>query len=258
MRVFTLGSCLAIAVTLAFSTNLLIETSLRGPLPECSLRAPRTDERQLALDLGRLSRAFATPPQPRPAAAVRPALPLKLIGTLDDHAAAMVETSSGQCRTLRIGDRWNDVELLSVGHGRVIIRRAGALEEVSAGGTTSPALTSRLPIAFTPHGAAIAMQRSELERQLPELARRAMEGGRIVPAFEGPTMIGFRLLAVRAGSLFEELGLKTGDVLETLNGASLSKPEVALGLMTRLRDQRQVALGVKRGDERLTWELSLN
>ncbi|MBS1152685.1 MAG: ral secretion pathway protein, partial [Myxococcaceae bacterium] len=191
------------------------------------------------------------------AAPTRP-LPLKLLGTLDDHAAAMMEAPSGRCRTLRVGDRWNDVELVGVGHGRVTVRRDGWLEEVGIGAPSPAPGSARLPIELTARGASLSMPRTELERQLPELTQRAMSGGRIVPAFEGGAMTGFRLLAVQPGSLYEELGLKSGDVLETVNGASLANPEVAFGLMTQLRGQRQVALVVNRGGQRLRWELSLN
>jgi general secretion pathway protein C len=262
MRALTLGSCLAVAVTLAFTGNLLLEAALRVP-PEATLRAPRgEDERQLMLDRERLARTFGTPLRPRPGPAPTRPLPLKLLGTLDDHAAAMADASTGQCRTLRIGDRWNDVELIGVGHGRVTVRRDGTLEEVAMGGVTSaailPVASAALAISFTPRGASLAMQRSELERQLPLLTQRAMDGGRIVPAFEGGKLSGFRLLSVRADSLYAELGLRSGDVLETVNGASLSSPAVAVGLVTSLRDQRQISVVVNRGGERLTWDLSLN
>ncbi len=259
MRALTLGSCLAVAVTLAFTANQIIDASLRAPA-HATLRPPRLEDRGgAALDEGRLSRALGTPMRPKSLAAPTRPMPLKLLGTLDDHAAAMIETTSGQCRTLRIGDRWNDIELVGVGHGRVTVRRDGAIEEVGIGVTlTPPPASSRIPIAITPRGAALSMQRSELERQLPELVARALQGGQIIPAFQGSTMIGFRLLAVRPGSLYEELGLKTGDVFETVNGASLADPSIALSLLPRLREQKQVALTVNRGGQRLSWELSLN
>lgn len=261
MRPFILGSCLAVAVTLAFCANLILEAKLSTRV-ELTLRAPRTaKDPHLPLDADRLARTFGTPLRPRAGAAPTRPLPLKLLGTLDEHAAAVMDASSGVCRTMRVGDLWHDIELVGVGHGRVTLRRDGLIEELGIGGTSTPpvaAAPSSFPISFSPGGASLRLARSDLERQLPELARRAMEGGRVVPAFEGSTMIGFRLHAVRPGSLYDELGLKNGDLLESVNGNSLSNPEVALGLMTGLRNQRHIALKVNRGGERLTWDLSLN
>ncbi|MBS1149317.1 MAG: hypothetical protein H6Q89_1015, partial [Myxococcaceae bacterium] len=144
MRAFTLGSCLAVAVTLAFCANLLLEAALRPSPPDPVLRAPRLEAGPPPLDPGRLSRAFGTPLRPRSVAAPTRPLPLKLLGTLDDHAAAMMEAPSGRCRTLRVGDRWNDVELVGVGHGRVTVRREGWLEEVGIGAPSPAPGSARL------------------------------------------------------------------------------------------------------------------
>jgi hypothetical protein len=259
MRAFTLGSCLAVAVTLASSGNLMLEGWLRI-LPDPRLRAPRREARPAELDSNRLSRAFRTPLRPKTGPVSRRALPLKLVGTLDAHAAAMVEVSSGHCRTLRVGDRWDGVELLEIGHGRATVRREGLLEEITVGATiaSSSPVTSSLPITFSQRGAEISMPRAELERQLPDFAKRLISGGRVIPAFAGSKMIGLRLLAVKPESLYSELGLLSGDLLETVNGVSLTSPEVALGLTSQLREQSRISVGVNRGGERLMWNLSLD
>lgn len=260
MRLLTLASCLAVAVTLAWSANLLIDAALTpppAPRPRAAIRlavAPRP------LDPARLARAFGTPLRPREPAPPPPRpLPLKLLGTLDSHAAALLDAASGQCRTLRVGDRWNDVEVVGVGHGHVTVRRDGLEEELGVGRALSvAAVRAGLPIALTATGATLAMRRADLEQQLPDLARRAMEGGRVVPAFQGSTMVGFKLFAVRPGSLYEELGLQNGDVLESVNGAPLSNPQVAFTLLGRLRDSPSVAVSVDRGGQKLTWQLRLD
>ena len=259
MRSLTVGTCRAVAITLAFVANVLIDAALYIAPPGLDQRRFTARDDPRPLDAQRLSTGLATPLRPRAAQPPARPLPLKLLGTLDDYAAAMADAASGQCRTMRPGDRWGDVELVAVGHGRVTLRRAGALEELAVGATGAPVTgASAFPISFTARGASLAMARAELLRQLPDLVERALAGGRIVPAFESGTVSGFRLVAVRPGSLYEELGLKTGDVLEAVNGAPLSNPDVAFGLMARLRDQPKVALVVNRAGQRLTWELSLN
>jgi len=258
MRPLVLGSCLAVSVTFTLVANHIVEQTLHGPY-ELALRPPRLPQPfSPPLDAERLARTFGTPLRPKRVSAPTRPLPLKLLGTLDDHAAALLESTTGQCRTLRIGDRWNDVELLGVGHGRVTLRRDGRMEELGVGTTFSVSAARALPIVLTASGGSLSMLRAELDRQLPELLTKLMTGGRVVPAFENGAMAGFRLVAVRPGSLYELLGLRSGDLLETINGQSLSNPEAVMGMMGRLREQRTIAVAVKRDDQQLTWNLTLD
>lgn len=255
MRAFTLGCCLAVAVTVAVSANQLIDGALRDPPPAAEHRGHRADESLPTLDGARLARLLGTPLRPRTSSAPRRPLPFKLLGTLDDHAAALADSASGQCRTLRIGESWNGVELVEVGHGRIAVEQEGVLVGLGIG-APAPTVGAPLSIGLTPRGANVAVSRAELERQLPALAQRALEGAHLVPSFSGSTMIGFKLFAVRPGSLYEELGLKNGDVFESVNGLSVANP-AALGMLSRLKDERRVSLVVSRGGERLTWELNV-
>ncbi len=255
MRPLILGTCLAASIFFAVLANMFVEASLNVPT-NGALRPPRLPHDELpGLEPERLSRAFGTPLRPRSANAPTRPLPLKLVGTLDEHAAAMVEPTTGQCRTLRIGDLWNGVELMKVGHGHVTLRHDGRVEELGIGNTLAP---TGLPIVLSSSGGALSMRRADLDRQLPELLPQLMSGGRVVPAFQNGAMAGFRLVAIRPGSLYEQLGLKSGDLLQAVNGQPLASPEVVMGLMARLRDQRTVTVAVDRGGAQLTWNLTLD
>ena len=59
---------------------------------------------------------------------------------------------------------------------------------------------------------------------------------RAVPHFEGGQSIGFRLFAIRRGSLFDKIGLKNGDIITSINGTEMTDPGRAMGLMQELRD----------------------
>ena len=70
---------------------------------------------------------------------------------------------------------------------------------------------------------------------------------RIVPAREGDAFVGFKLFGVRKGSIPEALGLKSGDILRTVNGLPLSSPDEALAIYSRLRQASDITLTVTRG-----------
>src|SRR5690606_8230204 len=57
---------------------------------------------------------------------------------------------------------------------------------------------------------------------------------RAVPHFEGGQSVGFRLFAIRRGSLFDRIGLKNGDIIRSINGNEMTDPGKALALMQEL------------------------
>jgi general secretion pathway protein C len=75
---------------------------------------------------------------------------------------------------------------------------------------------------------------------------------RAVPHFEGGRSVGFRLFAIRQGSLFDQIGLKNGDVIQRVNGADLSDPAKALALFQQLRNEQSISMDVLRNKANVT------
>jgi general secretion pathway protein C len=69
---------------------------------------------------------------------------------------------------------------------------------------------------------------------------------RIVPWIGDGRPQGFKLYAVRPGSLPERLLLRNGDALRTVNGIELSSPDRALEVYTRARSAGRIALALVR------------
>ena len=71
-------------------------------------------------------------------------------------------------------------------------------------------------------------------------------GARVLPAVKAGKATGFKLYAVRPGSLFARLGLANGDTVTAFGGQPLDSLERALGAFGALRSARQVEVGVLR------------
>jgi general secretion pathway protein C len=69
---------------------------------------------------------------------------------------------------------------------------------------------------------------------------------RAVPHFEGGRSTGFRLFAIRQGSLFDKIGLKNGDIIQRINDADLNDPSRALALMQDMRNEEELTVEVIR------------
>ncbi len=83
---------------------------------------------------------------------------------------------------------------------------------------------------------------SEALANLPVLLSQA----RAVPYFRNGQSIGMRLYAIKAGSLYEKLGLKNSDIIKDINGSQVSDPTKALKLFEDLKSQRQIGVQVER------------
>src|SRR5690606_30723498 len=74
---------------------------------------------------------------------------------------------------------------------------------------------------------------------------------RAVPHFEGGQSIGFRLFAIRRGSLFDRIGLKNGDIVTAINGSPMTDPSKAVSLLQELRDARSLEVDALRNQQPL-------
>ena len=60
---------------------------------------------------------------------------------------------------------------------------------------------------------------------------------------------GFKLSEIQPDSLFQQIGLRDGDVLTGVSGQSVSDPAKAMELLTTLRNQSSISLTVIRGGQ---------
>jgi type II secretion system protein C len=86
------------------------------------------------------------------------------------------------------------------------------------------------------------------EDVLGRLTEVAMEG-RWMPFFEGGKIAGFKLAQTVANSAFDKIGLKSGDVIRSVNGYDISSPDKMLEVFNKLRDARNISVDIQRGDK---------
>ena len=69
----------------------------------------------------------------------------------------------------------------------------------------------------------------------------------VAPKMEGGQSIGMEIRGIRPNTLLTKLGIQNGDILESVNGQSLSNPDAALGAYTTLRTADKFTLSIRRG-----------
>ena len=80
---------------------------------------------------------------------------------------------------------------------------------------------------------------------------------RAVPHFEGGQSTGFRLFAIRQNSLFDNIGLRNGDIIQSINGTQINDPSRALALLQDLRSAQQLNVQVLRNKENVSLQYTI-
>ncbi|MGB5192414.1 MAG: type II secretion system protein GspC [Polyangiales bacterium] len=71
----------------------------------------------------------------------------------------------------------------------------------------------------------------------------------VSPKVEGGQSVGMEIRGIRANTLLTKLGIQNGDVLESVNGQSLTSTDAALGAYTTLRTADKFNLSIRRGGQ---------
>ncbi len=168
---------------------------------------------------------------------------------------AFISTNGGNETAFGLGDEiLAGATLHAVYPDRAILRRGGALESLElkdnaalAEGSiiTSPQYRNDAPLAgIRGSGTSFTVERSTLTQQMqkPEFLTQAL----MVPNAGG----GFLVREIQPGSVYEKLGVRTGDVIRSVNGQPINNMEEVMKLYQQLGGINQVgnvAIEVTRG-----------
>jgi general secretion pathway protein C len=100
------------------------------------------------------------------------------------------------------------------------------------------------------------VDRSEVDSALDNM-NQLFTQIRAVPHFDGGKSTGFRLFAIRQNSVFDQLGLKNGDIIQRINGNEIGDPTKALELFGQLRNEHDIAVELLRNKDPVTLKLSI-
>ena len=184
---------------------------------------------------------------------------------------AVIEDKKARKEELyRIGDMiLGEAKLIQIFEDRVVVLREGKKEilelfaEKEKGGKGPKVVAAAQPSRVTP-GRGIrrlgatrwSLSQAEVESAKTNMSQ-LMTQIRIVPNFVEGKPDGFRLSSIKRGSLFDRLGLRSGDVVRRINGVLLDNPQKALEVYGTLESGQEVTLDItRRGREQtFTYEL---
>lgn len=191
---------------------------------------------------------------------------LKLLGTGGSgpfRYGIVEDKKAKEQKLVRIGEALDGAEVVEVGWRKIVLRR-GPKEEIlivppDLGISKTAKKSSRTKRSGSSTSAneskvrklgddRFMIGRDEVNHQLENLSTLFTQM-RAVPSMKDGQTQGFRVFAIRRGSLFQQLGLRNNDVVQRINGLELTDPTRAMGLFEELKGETRLSVDVLRGGE---------
>ncbi len=203
--------------------------------------------------------------QPVPVVSDRTPLDVVLVGTavLEGARSFAVVESGGKLRVVRENEELAPGAVVSaIKADRILVDRGGAVQEIllfvdRPGGKKKPGRRA----TARPRPAAAdsdtirkvaddkwVIDAREVEKATTDM-NRLMTQIRVVPNFKDGQADGFKVFAIRPGSLFSKIGLRNGDVIKRINGLELQGPEEAFEAYQRLKDETSIQIDLVRRNQ---------
>ncbi len=192
-------------------------------------------------------------------------LPLKLLGTIihsvEDQSVATVQVSGKNIRAIMKGEEVDNMfKTHTISRHKVVFRnlqnqkleymeikekdklKIGVLKNKPSSPTSS--VVSSEPTEFR-------FKRDEINKHLENLPK-VLQDAKAVPYItpgSGGEVGGFKIIAIKAGSVYEKLGLKRDDIIKGVNGEMVNSAQKAMELYQILKNSDEIQLEIGRNGE---------
>jgi general secretion pathway protein C len=190
------------------------------------------------------------PPEPVVVENLQPtSLKLKLLGTVtgdNDKAFAVIQNSQGRQQQLyRTGDTIQNATLKMILREKIILRVNGK-DEILEIDKAQTKKTRRLSSKSARTGSQnITVKRSKIEDSIKNV-NKLMQQARVRPHFTNGKADGLSLTGIKRNSIFHDMGLKSGDIIISVNGDNIESVEDVLKFYKSLQSAESVNLKLKR------------
>lgn len=283
-RLFIAAFLTGVAFFIAHITNLMVAHALTrlAPLRSASLitdsRQPKADRLRLVEEIlasGLFPRdtglpvvsAFQSGLPGNPSSMAPPieaAKKVKLVGTVvrggHDNMAVLEDIGSKKQTLYQVHDLVPTVgEIAEIRKDAILIRQGRQEEQLPLSNglpAKSPSPQAAIELGPGTSGASEAslhqvLDRREVTQAMTDLPR-LLSQARATAYYVNGKQEGWRVEALTPQSFYEKIGLKSGDVLQRLNGADLRDPGMLLAFFQQAQDERTVTLDVVREGRKAT------
>lgn len=188
-----------------------------------------------------------------------------------DNGLALIAAGDNKEKVYRVADEIEGAEIVRIEPRRVVIRRNGMTEALDlevrklSGSMTS---TKSNPTANPPDRISFntgirklgdnqwSISRAALKQQLNNLPS-LLQQATAVPHTQDGQQIGFRIIDLKPGGVFQQLGIEQNDIIHSVNGSSVRNVEEALNAYRNLGSASAFQVGVVREGKQINLSLSV-
>ena len=208
--------------------------------------------------------------------------PVRLSATMlaepEEWSLAAVE-EEGKDRLVRAGVMVGDHELVAIRRGWIVLAEGTKFECVEIGGakkrrpnrygssssssnssrskSSSKSKKNKYKEGIKKTGKnAYDIDKNSLNEWLDDIGTLSRQA-RVIPHYRGGKPQGFKIVGVRPGSLYTNLGIRSGDILKSVNGEEVTSPTKALELYEKLKTSDSVTLDIERRGRKATYEYNI-
>jgi type II secretion system protein C len=172
--------------------------------------------------------------------------PLILTGTLVgrnlNEGSAFIGTSASNPQTYQAGAMLaNGARLTEIGHNYVVLERDGRSVKLYAQNAKGMREARHADDALLMIGG-----RQKTEPAVPTDSDPITDFIRPTPVFDGATIVGYQVYAGERAGTFARLGLRSGDIITSIDGSPLADGQTAMESLRPLTTGASVTVNVKR------------
>jgi general secretion pathway protein C len=199
----------------------------------------------------------------------RTTLGLKLIGTVIDplgmyRLAAIEVKETKEQKFYKTQDTVLGAKVAMILRNRVILNRAGKMESLEAefdeGGTQGKAVAGGGMMGQDVSQLSesqYAVSKRYLDSQLASMSQLLTDVRAIPNLDKSGVTDGFKVFAIRKGSLFDKIGMQNNDVIKRINGIELDSAEKGLELFQALKNETTFNVDLMRKSQKTTMRFSV-
>ncbi|HDQ03441.1 MAG TPA: PDZ domain-containing protein [Deltaproteobacteria bacterium] len=162
------------------------------------------------------------------------------------------ERASKKQRLYRVGDTIGSSRLLKISRNSATIMRGGREVTLTIKHAPQAPLLSRSPASVASRRPRpdvrrqqVSMSKSAVTEKLQDL-QAIMTQAKVLPYFEEGTQEGFIISEIKPGSLYQQLGLRNGDIIIDVNSQRMQSADDVMELVNIMQSGGNVVLNLKR------------
>lgn len=199
---------------------------------------------------------------------VRTDLKIQLLGTVvaepAHYSSALIgEEGSNRPHGYGVGDKIYDAEIIRIEPKVVTLKRGdGRIEQLTLESEATPPRTAGTGGGGSDSSEGIeqisetsyVVDRSLIDKYLQDIDSISNLGRALLHRGPDGQFDGYRLSAIRRGTLGDKLGIKNGDVIHAVNGMPLNSVQGAMAAYQTLMNERSFSFEVTRRGQKMTME----